>query len=224
MNQRLFPNVSFCKTAEDRKTARHGHHSGAVADHEKAASPHCSLGNERADSLAEEGRVSSPLCLVLSLPERPVLNLELPSTPTPRRAPAVPRSIEITHVIIPCLESPALSSPRQMQRNSEHDNIQPKSLEFSAIEVSCSHSGSSPSGTISTNDTASTVSIGRSSDSDDPDQVWATLGLTAIATLAPPARRRRLNTPSTDASSPCPRQSDNLSISSGCHTPASDSD
>ena len=110
----------------------------------------------------------------------------------------------------PALNPQASVAPRQMQRNSEQDNIQPKSLDFSEIEVSCSHSGSSPSGTISTNDTASTVSLGRSSDSDDPDQVWATLGLTAIATLAPPARRRRLNTPSTDASSPCPRQSDIL--------------
>ena len=39
-------------------------------------------GNERADALAEEGRVSSPLYQVLSLPERNVISLELPSTPT----------------------------------------------------------------------------------------------------------------------------------------------
>ena len=31
-------------------------------------------GNERADTLAEEGRVSSPLYLVLSLPDKPILN------------------------------------------------------------------------------------------------------------------------------------------------------
>ena len=51
------------------------------------------LGNERADVLAEEGRVSLPLYHVLSLPDRPVVSLELSSTPTPRRALAVPRSL-----------------------------------------------------------------------------------------------------------------------------------
>ena len=40
-------------------------------------------GNERADALAEEGRVSSPLYQVLSLPERNVISLELPSTLPP---------------------------------------------------------------------------------------------------------------------------------------------
>ena len=44
------------------------------------------LGNERADVLVEEGRVSSPLYHVLSLPDRPVVCLELPSTP-PREGP-----------------------------------------------------------------------------------------------------------------------------------------
>ena len=58
-------------------------------------------GNERADVLADEGRVSSPLYHVLSLPDRPTVSLELPSTPTPRRAPAVPRSLELHNVITP---------------------------------------------------------------------------------------------------------------------------
>ena len=59
------------------------------------------LGNERADVLAEEGGVSSPLYHVLSLPDRPAVSLELPSTPTPRRAPAVPRSLELHDLITP---------------------------------------------------------------------------------------------------------------------------
>ena len=37
-------------------------------------------GKERADVMAEEGRVSSPLYHVLALPGRPVVSLELPST------------------------------------------------------------------------------------------------------------------------------------------------
>ena len=41
-------------------------------------------GNETADILAEEGTVSSPLYHVLSLSNRPIINLELPYTPTPR--------------------------------------------------------------------------------------------------------------------------------------------
>ena len=57
--------------------------------------------NERADALAAEGRVSSPLYHVLSVPESTVMNLELPSTPTPRHAPAVARSVEIGDVITP---------------------------------------------------------------------------------------------------------------------------
>ena len=64
-------------------------------------------GNERADVLAEEGRVSSPLYQVLSLPDRAVVSLELPSTPTPRQAPAVPRSLELQDVITPSRETPA---------------------------------------------------------------------------------------------------------------------
>ena len=71
-------------------------------------------GNERAHVLAEEGRVSSPLYHVLSLPDRPVVSLELPSTPTPRRAPAVPRSLELHDVITPsghrgCVQPTTLS-------------------------------------------------------------------------------------------------------------------
>ena len=64
-------------------------------------------GNERADVLAEEGRVSSPLYHVLSLPDRPIVSLELPATPTPRRAPAVPRSLELHDVITPSGDTPS---------------------------------------------------------------------------------------------------------------------
>ena len=65
-------------------------------------------GNERADVLADEGRVSSPLYHVLSLPDKPIVSLELPSTPTPRRAPAVPRSLELHDVITPSGDTPSL--------------------------------------------------------------------------------------------------------------------
>ena len=65
-------------------------------------------GNERLDVLAEEGKVSSPLYHVLSLPDMPVVCLELPSTPTPRRAPAVPRSLELHDVITPSGDTPSL--------------------------------------------------------------------------------------------------------------------
>ena len=64
-------------------------------------------GNECADALAKEGRFSSPLYHVLYVLERPIVNLELPSTPTPRRAPALPCSVEIGDVITPC-DTPAL--------------------------------------------------------------------------------------------------------------------
>ena len=73
-------------------------------------------GNERADVLAEEGRVSSPLCRVLPLPDRLVVSLELPSTPTPRRAPAVPRSFELHNVITPSGDTPSLC------RNITHEH------------------------------------------------------------------------------------------------------
>ena len=63
-------------------------------------------GNERADGLAEEGRISSPLYHALSLPNRPVINLDLPSTPTPRRTPADLRSLHIHDVITPLRRHP----------------------------------------------------------------------------------------------------------------------
>ena len=64
-------------------------------------------GNERADVLADEG-ISSPLYHVLSLPDRATVSLELPSTPTPRRASAVPRSLELHDVITPSGDTPSL--------------------------------------------------------------------------------------------------------------------
>ena len=74
-------------------------------------------GNERADVLAEEGRVSSPLYHVLSLPDRPVVCLQLPSTPTPRRAPTVPRSLELHDVITPSGDTPSLCKNIARERN-----------------------------------------------------------------------------------------------------------
>ena len=65
-------------------------------------------GNEKADALAKEGIISSPIYHVLSLPDRPVINLELSFTPTPRRAPAVPRSLDINDFITSSRDTPAL--------------------------------------------------------------------------------------------------------------------
>ena len=72
------------------------------------------LGNERANVLAEEGRVRSPYH-VLRVPDRPVINLELRSTPTPRRAPAVPRSLEISDIIAPSRDMPAFCRPAETE-------------------------------------------------------------------------------------------------------------
>ena len=57
---------------------------------------------------------------VLSLPDRPVVSLELPSTPTPRRAPAVPRSLELHDVITPSGDTPSLC--RNITR--EHNDLE----------------------------------------------------------------------------------------------------
>ena len=65
-------------------------------------------GNRHADHLAEVGRSSSPLYQVLSVPERPVISLELPCTATPRRAKAVPRSVDIPELATPLNETPVL--------------------------------------------------------------------------------------------------------------------
>ena len=80
--------------------------------------------NERADVLAEEGKVSSPLYHVLSLPDRPVVCLELPSTPTPRRAPTVPRSLELHDVITPSGDTPSLC---------RHNAHEPRDTEMAGI-------------------------------------------------------------------------------------------
>ena len=79
-------------------------------------------GNERADVLAEEGRLSSPLYHVLSLPDRPVVCLKLPSNPTPGRAPAVSRSLELHDVITPSSYTPSLCTNIAQERN---DNEMP---------------------------------------------------------------------------------------------------
>ena len=89
-------------------------------------------GNERVDRLAEEGQISSPMYHVSSLPERPVINLELPSTPTPRRAPAVPRSLEMNDIITPSHDTPALHrSIDQRLSQNDLDTLPPICLDFS---------------------------------------------------------------------------------------------
>ena len=76
--------------------------------------------------------ISSPLYHALSLPNRPVINLDLPSTPTPRRAPAVPRSLNAHDVITPSGDTPALCRSAHPPRQSTAlDVIQPMCLDFS---------------------------------------------------------------------------------------------
>ena len=65
-------------------------------------------GNRRADRLAEEGRLSSSLYQVLSVPERAVISIELLFTPTPSQAPAMPRSLEIQEMETPLRDTPTL--------------------------------------------------------------------------------------------------------------------
>ena len=76
----------------------------------------------------------------------------------------------------------------------------------------------------SLDDTASTVSFHESDVSDNPEDMWMTLGLIALETPAQPRRRWRLNTLSTEASSHYQDyDSDRLSYASGCQTPDTDS-
>ena len=97
-------------------------------------------GNERADVLAEEGRVRSPLYHVLSLPDRPVVSLELPSTPTPRRAPAVPRSLERHDAITPSGDTPSLSRTIAHERNDHEMPGISRRLNFSESQNSLASS------------------------------------------------------------------------------------
>ena len=102
-------------------------------------------GTHRADQLAEEGRNSSPLYHVLSFPERPVVSLELLSTPIPQRAPAVPHSLEMNDVIAPSHDTPALhrSTARHTPAN-EPGTMLPKCLNFQAVPLHISPPPQSP--------------------------------------------------------------------------------
>ena len=188
-------------------------------------------GNERADGLAEEGRVSSLLYHVLSLPERPVINLELPSTPTPRRAPAVPRSLDINDIITPSRDTPPLYKSLTHSPCHDIEPILPRCLDFSDRHLSMVPSGSQShliapqplEASVSLEDTAGTISLHGSDIADNPDDVWMAPGLTALETPGQPHLQRRLNTPSTEASSRH-YDSDRLSYSSGYRTPVTDSD
>ena len=156
---------------------------------------------------------SAPFCLMYChyLNARSLLLI----SPQLQRHSEPPRSLEINDIITPSRDTPALrSSADHQSRHLDMDAVVPKCLNFS--DVSCS--------TDSTDDTATTVSLHASDISDDPKEIWTALGLTALHTPVPPRRRCRFNTPSTEASSPFQWDSDRLLISSGWHTPVSDSD
>ena len=189
-------------------------------------------GNERADGLAEEGGVSSPLYHVLSLLEKPVVSLELPATPTPRRAPAVPRSLDINDLIAPSRDTLALC--RTPIHTSCHDTepILPKCLDFldrdsemmSIVQQSPLIARRPSIVSISSYDIASTVSFHESDVANNPEDMWMALGLIALETPAQSHLQRRLNNQSTEASSHhYGFDSDRLSYPSGCQTPNTDS-
>ena len=58
--------------------------------------------------------------------------MELPSTPTPRRAPAVPRSLEIGDIITPSNDTPALCRSVPIRHNTAE--VLPKCLDLSEPE------------------------------------------------------------------------------------------
>ena len=173
-------------------------------------------GNRHADHLAEVGRFSSPLYQVLSVPERPVISLELPFTPTPRRAQAVPRSVDILELATPLNETPVLvpgshhrtpATPPSIQHTPIHCLFgSPQGSHVSCHSVSSTPprvsafaqpSGlSSPSGsTVSWAPTTPTLSP-------SPDVMWSDIGLQPMSTPEPRHRRVLFHTPSTDVSSP----------------------
>ena len=171
------------------------------------------------------GRVLSPRGGGGATPRVLGRQLPLPPPPIPRRAPAVPRSMEIQDVITPVRDTPVLY--RCMDHPSGHHDPGPisKRLEFSDGDSSSSSlstkmvSHSEQSTDSSTDDTASTVSLHDSGMPDDLEETWNQLGLMALDTQVQPRRCRQLDTPSTEASSHYSLDSGRLSISSGCHTP-----
>ena len=81
----------------------------------------------------EKRRLSSPLCQTLSVPNRPIMSLQLPFTPTPQRAPAIPRSLELHHLDTPMTHSPALflRIPDQSSQQSDQGATDPvRQLQF----------------------------------------------------------------------------------------------
>ena len=192
-------------------------------------------GNRHADHLAEVGRFSSPLYQVLSVPERPVISLELPFTPTPRRAQAVPRSVDILELATPQNETPVLvpgshhwtpTAPPSIQHtpirclfgSPEGSHVSCHSVSSTPPRVSASAqpSGlSSPSGsTVSWAPTTPTLSP-------SPDVMWSDIGLQPMSTPEPRHRRVLFHTPSTDVSSPRYRSDVGSHMDSGGSQPQS---
>ena len=90
--------------------------------------------------------------------------------------------------------------------------------------VTLSHSDSNSTLSTNSSDTASTASLHDYDIMDDPQNTWENLGLVELETLVRPRQGRRLNTPSTDASTRSYLNSPRISFSFGCHTPVTDSD
>ena len=157
-------------------------------------------GDRHADHLAEVGRFSSALHQVLSVPERPVISLELPFTPMPRRAQAVPRSVDILELANPPNKTPVLVPSSHHRTPATPPSIQhtPMRCLFGSPQgshVSC-HSVSStpprvrafaqPSGLSS--QSGSTVSWAPTL-SASPDVMWSDIGVQSMSTPEPRHQR-----------------------------------
>ena len=148
--------------------------------------------------------------------DRPVISLELPFTPTPRRAQAVSRSVDIMELTTPLKETPVLvcgshhrtpATPPSIQRTpirclfgspqGSHVSCHSVSSTPPRVRASAQLSGlSSPSGsTVSWAPTTPTLSP-------PPDVMWRDIGLQPMSTLEPRHRRVLFHTPSTDVISP----------------------
>ena len=149
-----------------------------------------------------QGQLTTRARLIIA--RQPVISLQLLSGPMPRRATAVPRSPEMCDVITPSGDTPALCRSAESEPIGQQTDPVSKCVNSDQVLSPArlvSDSGHSKD-TGSSGDTASTASLHDSDIADDPDEIWNDLGLVALDTPVQPRRRRRLNTPSTGASSP----------------------
>ena len=135
---------------------------------------------------------------------------------------------EATGILQACVVAwPGVAWHGGVQAEGSNPKPKPKCLDFSEHTLLMVPPNARPlalklcysTDSSSSDDTTTTVSLQESDLADDPEQVWDNLGLVAPDTPMQPYRRRRLNTPGTEASSHFCSNRERLSISCGCHTP-----